>query len=123
MRVLVVEDEMIIALDLESLVIDSGHEVCGLATTGDEAIALAKAERPDVVLSDISLARGTSGMIAAREITSKLDIGVIFISAAIASISPADLEAVRPIALISKPIDPARVRAALDRAEQALRAR
>lgn len=123
MRVLVVEDEMIIALDLESLVIDSGHEVCGLAKTGDEAVALAKAERPDVVLSDISLARGTSGMIAAREITSKLDIGVIFISAAIASISPDDLEAVRPIALISKPIDPASVRAALERAEQALRAR
>ena len=49
MRILIVEDELIIALDIESMLIEFGHEVCGLATTSDEAIrmAYAKAARPD----------------------------------------------------------------------------
>ena len=120
MRVLVVEDEMIIALDLESLVMDSGHEVCGLATTSDEAIALAHSRKPDIILSDISLAKGTSGIVAAKAIRASLDVGIIFISAGIASITPEDMQAVHPLALISKPVDASRVKAALIDAERSL---
>ena len=117
MRVLVVEDELIIALDIESLVIDSGHEVCGLATTSEEAVRLAYENRPDLILSDISLARGSSGITAAREIVARLGTLIVFISAGIAMLTRDDLDVLTPIALLSKPVIPSRVHAALSKAE------
>lgn len=79
--VLIIEDEPIIALDLESLVKDLGHEVSGVAATRDEAVALARAARPGLVLADVRLADGSSGIDAATDILSSFDVPVIFITA------------------------------------------
>ncbi len=79
--VLIIEDEPIIALDLESLVKDLGHDVAGVAATRDEAVALAKAARPGLVLADVRLADGSSGIDAATDILSAFDVPVIFITA------------------------------------------
>ena len=121
MRVLVVEDELIIALDIESLLIENGHEVCGLATTSHEAVELAALNQPDLVISDISLAKGTNGISSAMEIVSRYNTAVIFISAAVASLTQDDLETVKPVALISKPIDANLVSKALQKATDHIR--
>jgi CheY-like chemotaxis protein len=80
-RVLVIEDEPIIALDLTRLVLELGHEVVGVAATRDEAVALGAASEPGLVLADIRLADGSSGIDAATQILRELDIPVIFITA------------------------------------------
>lgn len=80
-NVLIIEDEPIIALDLESLVKDLGHDVAGVAATKDEATALAKASKPGLVLADVRLADGSSGIDAATEILAAFDVPVIFITA------------------------------------------
>lgn len=80
-NVLIVEDESIIAMDLENLVTDLGHSVTGVATTYDEAVHMAAESKPDLLLSDIQLADGSSGLDAAVTILKSLDIPVIFITA------------------------------------------
>lgn len=80
-KVLIVEDEPVIAADLESLVEELGHSVTGNATTRDEAIALAADNPPGLVLCDIQLADKSSGIEAAQEIVEKFSVPVIFITA------------------------------------------
>lgn len=80
-RVLIIEDESIIALDLENLLTELGHEVVGIAATRDEAVKQARLHRPGLVLADIRLADGSSGIDAVSEILRGFDIPVIFITA------------------------------------------
>ncbi|MEI9929995.1 MAG: response regulator [Rhizomicrobium sp.] len=80
-RVLIIEDEMIIALDLENLVTELGHTMIGVATTRQEAVALANEHRPDLILADIQLADGSSGIDAVTEILGEQNLPVIFITA------------------------------------------
>ena len=80
-RILIIEDEMIIALDLENLVTELGHTVTGIAATRDEAVRMAKEHAPDLLLCDIQLADGSSGVDAASDILTTLNIPVIFITA------------------------------------------
>ncbi len=65
---LIIEDEPIIALDIESMVRELGHEVTGVARTHREAVAMVKARPPGLVLADIQLADGSSGLEAVNEI-------------------------------------------------------
>ena len=80
-RVMIIEDEPIIALDLTRLVRELGHSVTGVASTHDEAMELARREKPGLLLADIRLADGSSGMEAAADILKIYDIPVIFITA------------------------------------------
>ena len=64
-RVLIIEDETIIALDIENLVTEMGHKVTGIATTRDDAIRMAKEQKPDIILTGIQLAAGSSSEDAA----------------------------------------------------------
>lgn len=80
-RILIIEDEPIIALDLENLVGELGHQVVGSAVTRDEAVLLAHRHRPDLILTDIQLADESSGIDAAAAILREFDIPVIFITA------------------------------------------
>jgi CheY-like chemotaxis protein len=79
--VLIIEDEPIIAMDLEALVEGQGHRVIGTAATHDEALALIQAERPGLVLADIQLADGSSGLDAVNEILRTITVPVIFVTA------------------------------------------
>jgi DNA-directed RNA polymerase specialized sigma24 family protein len=80
-RVLIIEDEPIIALDLTRLVRELGHDVVGSAATHHEAVEMAKATLPGLVLADIRLADGSNGIDAANEILAEMDVPVIFITA------------------------------------------
>ncbi|MBO9714311.1 response regulator [Sphingomonas sp.] len=80
-RVLIIEDEPLIAMDLETIVRDMGHDVTGVAVTRDEAVALAMEERPGLVLADIQLADDSSGIDAVKDILAEFSVPVIFITA------------------------------------------
>src|ERR1700742_5221586 len=113
-KVLIIEDEPIIALDLENLVSELGHKVVAVAATKDDAVAKARAERPGLVLADINLGEGGSGIDAVSEILSSFDIPVIFITA-----YPEKLltgERPDPTYLIAKPFLPETVQATVGQA-------
>ena len=79
--VLIIEDEALIAQDIEFIAQDLGHRVIGIARTHQEAVELAKSRRPGLLLADIQLADGTSGLNAVNEILESFDAPVIFITA------------------------------------------
>src|SRR5690606_5455739 len=79
--ILIIEDEPLIAMDIEQMVESLGHEVVGIARTRDEALALYRQEKPRMVLADIQLADGSSGIDAVNEILQNDAIPVIFITA------------------------------------------
>ena len=107
--VLIIEDELFIALDLEALVKGLGHRVIGVARTHGEAIKLAREKAPGLILADIQLADGSSGMDAVHELLRSFEVPVIFITA-----YPERLltgERPEPTFLIAKPFQPAMVSA------------
>ncbi len=113
-RVMIIEDEPIIALDLENLVTELGHKVVATAATSDEAVAKAHSERPGLILADINLGEGGSGIDAVTEILNSFDIPVIFITA-----YPEKLltgERPEPTYLIAKPFLPETVQATVGQA-------
>ena len=79
--VLIIEDEPLIAMDIEEMVESLGHRVVGTARTHAEAMALFNKARPKMVLADIQLADGSSGIDAVNEILSSTPVPVIFITA------------------------------------------
>jgi DNA-binding NarL/FixJ family response regulator len=80
-KILIVEDEYLIALELENRLVDAGFEVVGVAATADEAIKLASAEKPDLAIMDIRLAGARDGVDAAIELFSRFGVRSIFASA------------------------------------------
>lgn len=113
-RVLIIEDEPIIAMDIETIVRDLGHDVTGVAVTRDEAVALAMEDRPGLVLADIQLADDSSGIDAVKDILAEFTVPVIFITA-----FPERLltgERPEPTFLITKPFQRSTVKAAISQA-------
>lgn len=80
-RVMIIEDEPIIAMDLQNIVEGLGHSVVGVATTRTEAAALAQRQEADLVLADIQLADGSSGIDAVKDILADHDVPVVFVTA------------------------------------------
>jgi CheY-like chemotaxis protein/DNA-directed RNA polymerase specialized sigma24 family protein len=79
--VLIIEDEPFIALDLQNLVEEQGHRISGVARTHREAVEAVKRERPGLILADIQLADGSSGLEAVNQILESFPVPVIFITA------------------------------------------
>jgi DNA-directed RNA polymerase specialized sigma24 family protein len=79
--VLIIEDEVLIALDLEQLVENLGHRTIGIARTRAEAMTLAKTRRPGLILADIQLADGSSGLEAVNDLLNSFEVPVIFVTA------------------------------------------
>ena len=113
--VMIIEDESIIAMDLEALVTEMGHRVTGVARTHSEAVALAGKEMPDLILADIQLADNSSGIEAVNEVLG--DLGrcpVIFITAFPERLLSGERK--EPAFLIAKPYTPEQVRSAVSQA-------
>lgn len=113
-RVLIIEDEPIIALELESLVTSLGHSVIGNARTHAEAIRFVEMERPGLVLADIRLADGSSGLDAVNEILGATVVPVVFITAYPEFLLTGNRP--EPTFLITKPFSDAMVRAVISQA-------
>jgi len=113
-KVVIIEDEPLIAMDLENLVESLGHEVVGLARTRAEAVALVRAARPGLVLADIRLADGSSGLDAVNEILESFGVPVIFITAYPETLLTGQRP--EPTFLISKPFRAETVKAIVSQA-------
>lgn len=112
--VLIIEDEPIIASDIAELVTELGHRVTQIAPTRDEATAAARRNRPGLILADVQLADGSSGIDAATDILAEIDVPVIFITG-----FPERLLTgigFEPTLLITKPFDPVSLKAAIGQA-------
>lgn len=114
-RVLIIEDEAIIAMDLEAIVANIGHTITGIARTAKRAVEVGKSERPDLVLADIHLADDSSGIDAVNELLAHFgELPVIFITA-----YPERLltgERPEPAFLITKPYNEDQVQSAISQA-------
>ncbi|MYZ48943.1 response regulator [Propylenella binzhouense] len=112
--VLIIEDEPLIAMDIETLVKSLGHSVIGIARTHREAIDVVNSRRPGLILADIQLADGSSGLEAVNEMLESLSVPVVFITA-----YPERLltgERPEPAFLITKPFQPETVKAVISQA-------
>jgi CheY-like chemotaxis protein/DNA-directed RNA polymerase specialized sigma24 family protein len=112
--VLIIEDEPLIAMDIESIVTSLGHRVNAVTRTRKEAVDAAKRKRPGLILADIQLADGSSGLDTVNEILQFADVPVVFITA-----HPERLltgERPEPAFLITKPFSPDTVKALISQA-------
>ena len=112
--VLIIEDEPIIAMDIETIVRDLGHNVTGVAVTRDEAVAQARRSPPGLVLADIQLADDSSGIDAVKDILAEFSVPVIFITAFPERLLTGSRP--EPTFLITKPFQRATVKAAISQA-------
>ena len=80
-KILVVEDENIVAMDIRKILLDSGYEITSVITSGEEAIADVREQKPDLILMDIVLKGKMTGIDAARIITQYFDIPIIYMTA------------------------------------------
>lgn len=113
-KVLIIEDEPLIAMDIAQIVQDLGHTVCGTAARKDEALTVARATEPGLVLADIQLKEGDSGIEAVQEILQSIDVPVIFVTG-----FPERLltgEGLEPAFLVTKPFDAETLKTAIGQA-------
>ena len=112
--ILIIEDEPLIAMDLEALVEGLGHNVIGIARTRTEALKLGGPKRPGLILADIQLADGSSGLDAVNDLLKSFEVPVIFITAYPERFLTG--ERPEPAFLIAKPFQPANVSAVISQA-------
>lgn len=116
--ILLVEDDFLVSMEMETGLEEAGYEVAGIAATAEDAVALAAERRPALVVMDIRLAGDRDGVDAALEIYRTLGIRSIFASAHGDTQTRARAEAARPLGWVAKPY---RVETLLKAVEEALR--
>ncbi len=117
LRIVVVEDEVLISMEIEDLLTDMGAEVVGTALNAEQAIRLAETMSPDCMTMDINIQGPRDGVSAAIEIYERFGIRSVFVSA---YGNPEMMDRARPahpLAWVSKPIDRAELEAALSAAQ------
>jgi len=114
MRVMIVEDEFIIAEDLKLTLQNFGHEIVSIVSSGEEAIDYANRFLPDIIFMDIVLDGEINGIDAAIKIKAKYEIPIIFCSAYIDSLTQKEASQIKPGIFISKPVEESKVQTALD---------
>jgi DNA-directed RNA polymerase specialized sigma24 family protein len=113
-KVLIIEDEPLIAMEIETLVTNLGHQVTAIARTYDEALAAFRAEMPGLILADIQLADGSSGLDAVNAMLDLAPVPVVFITAYPEALLTG--ERPEPAFLVTKPFIPEMVQAIVSQA-------
>ena len=111
-KVLIVEDEILIAEDLRLILQRMGYQVVGIASSGIEAVRLADGAHPDLVLMDVRLQGAMDGVEAARQIRRVADIPIIYVTAHASVL--ASLEQDHRSIRLAKPFSPAQLQAAIN---------
>lgn len=126
-RIMIVEDERIVAKDLQFRLQGLGYQVAAMASEGNDAIAKAGATRPNLVLMDIRLEEGMDGIEAAEQIRNQLDIPVVFLTAYADQATLARAKITEPFGYILKPFEERELQSTIEialyrhKAEQKLR--
>ena len=105
MRVLIVEDEALLAMTLEDMVRNAGYVVVGVASDGAGAEGLARLEHPDVILMDINIRGDIDGVETARRLKGMVPSRIIFMTAYPDKANRARMQTIDPVAVLSKPYD------------------
>jgi two-component system, response regulator PdtaR len=106
-RLLIAEDEHLVAIEIENTLADAGFQVVGVAGTAEEAIKLALSEKPDLAVMDIRLAGARDGVDAALELFNLTGMRCIFATAHHDAGTRLRAQPARPLAWLSKPYEPA----------------
>jgi CheY-like chemotaxis protein len=110
-KVLIIEDEPVIAMDIAGIVESLGHEVIGVAGRQAEAVELARKHQPGLVLADVQLQDGDSGIVTVQEIMQSMDAPVIFVTGFPERLLTGDR--VEPAFIVTKPFDPETLKVAI----------
>jgi CheY-like chemotaxis protein len=110
-KVLIIEDEPVIAMDVAGIVESLGHEVIGVAGRQAEAVELARLHQPGLVLADVQLQDGDSGIVTVQEILQSMDAPVIFVTGFPERLLTGDR--VEPAFIVTKPFDPETLKVAI----------
>jgi CRP-like cAMP-binding protein/CheY-like chemotaxis protein len=113
-KVLVVEDEGVVALDIMQELESSGYSVVGHVTNGEDAVNQAVALRPDVILMDVNIQGDIDGITAAEQISGKVGTPVIFVTAHADEVTLQRAKLTRPFGYIIKPFEPNELRANIE---------
>ena len=115
-RILIVEDERIVARDLAGTLEKLGYTVCGIAASGEDAVARATGDRPDLVLMDIVLAGEMNGVDAAMAIRHRLDIPVVYLTAYADDATLQKAKVTEPFGYLIKPFEERELHTAIEMA-------
>jgi diguanylate cyclase (GGDEF)-like protein/PAS domain S-box-containing protein len=115
-KILIVEDEALIALSIERLLLGLGHDVCGVAASGEEALIQAEAMKPDLVLMDIHLAGVLDGIQTAALLRERLGIPVVYLTAHADEATLERAKQTEPYGFLLKPFQKNDLRIGLDMA-------
>jgi len=115
-RILIVEDEAIIAMGLRIAMRSFGYEVAAQTSSGEEAVMLAEETRPDLVLMDVTLRGGMDGIEAAGRIRERLDVPVVYLTALADEETLRRANATKPSGYVVKPFDENELREAVEAA-------
>jgi CheY-like chemotaxis protein len=114
MKILLVEDEGLVALYLKKILIEHGFADILVARNGEEAVEKAEESLPDLLLMDIRLGKGMNGIEAVKKINSMRDIPVIYITASTDEHTHKEALNTNPLAILSKPIEPEELKYMID---------
>ncbi len=114
-RILITEDERLIAEDLKWALQDHGHKIVGIVASGEEAIKMAFETKPEIIFMDISLDGSINGIDAAKAIQKKIDVYIVFCSAFSDNITRLKASALNPMGYVTKPFEFAEIEQILER--------
>jgi DNA-binding NarL/FixJ family response regulator len=112
-RIVIVEDDVFIRLDLSTHLREAGHNVVGTAASAAEAVRVAERERPDLVLMDVRLVGERDGIDAATEIWRRFSIRSLLVSANLDAAARVKAAAANPVGFLEKPYTPTKLIAAV----------
>jgi len=115
-RLIVVEDESLVARDIENMATSQGYEVCGIATSAEEALALAASTRPDIVLMDVIVKGVLDGIAIAEKIWDLYHIPIIYVTAYADEHTLKRAKITEPFGYILKPFDERELKIAIEMA-------
>lgn len=115
LRILIVEDERIVARDIQNMLSKLGYTVSYIASRGKEAIEITEGTQPDLILMDIKLREDMDGIEAAKQIRTRFNIPIIYMSALSDKESLVRAEEIKPFFFISKPIEERVLKATIEK--------
>lgn len=115
-KILLVEDESIVAKDIQGILINLGYEVSGVVASGEEAVNKAEETQPDLVLMDIGLRGEIDGLEAAKKIQGSFNIPVVYLTAYADDKTLQRAETTQPFGIILKPVNEIDLHSALKKA-------
>ncbi len=113
-KVLVVEDEALVAMLLTKNLRAMGFDVCGTIASGEEAVQVARAKKPDIIIMDRRLAGKLDGLDASRQIRQFTQIPIVFVTGYIDEKINLEIDQIQPAMYLIKPVPINEIKSAID---------